>query len=138
MTDEAGTRAGGIARDIRLLTGVAVVVSAVLVVGSLLLALFGVPGMWPFTKGLTLGCVASTVNLRVLSAATAAMFQQQNGSALLGFLISFVILVCAAVFVLGQPAGFALGFAAGITMPGLVGLGYAAVDKRSRGPDDAG
>ena len=123
--DDPTKRGAVAARDAKVLTLIAVAVSLILVSLCAALAAVGVPGMASFTPGLAVGCAIATLNLHILSRMVWGMFEQRVGPALLGFIISFGLLLGTALFLSMRHADWLLGFGVGLALPGAAGVVFA-------------
>ena len=109
----------------------------------------GVPGARPFANGLAVGAIATLLNLRMLAKASWSLMADQDlPRALIGFALSFSVLVAAAGVVAWRFPDWILGFAIGLAIPAPAGLWFglrlrhdpedeATEDEASAAPDSA-
>ena len=111
--------------DVQRLTRYGVLLSVAAVLVAALAALFGVKGAASFAPGLAIGCAVATVNLRVLARSGWAVLSGEGAArALLGFGVSFLVLVSAAFWLVLAHRDWLIGFGVGLGLPAAVGLWY--------------
>lgn len=84
-----------------------------------------------FAKGVFLGALAATANLRVLAKAAWGMLSGTGSGfgALWSFVVSFGILMLASVFVAFVKPDWVMGFGMGLVLPVVVGLAWGFARK---------
>jgi hypothetical protein len=123
--EERARRAREASADITRLMRYGVVLAAVGMIAAAAAVALGVEGARPFAHGLAVGAIAMLLNLRLLAAASWALMADQDLlRALLGFAVSFGLLVAIAGAVAFVFPEWILGFAVGLALPAPAGIWF--------------
>ncbi len=132
--EERARRREKAGEDLRMLTRYSLRISAAGMALAFGAVLLGWQGADTFLRGLTIGCLVSVVNLRVLARAAWALLADRDlVRALFGFAASFTLLVGAATFLAFRHPELVLGFGIGLGLPAPAGVWFGLKLKQDDG-----
>lgn len=120
--------------DRQMITHYGVLYSLMAITAAGLAEGLGIPGANFFLRGLAVGCGVATLNLHLLARAAWAVFSGEGAlRGVLGFSLSFVLLLATAYWLVQHREAWLMGFGIGLALPAVVGIAYGVqLSRRDR------